>query len=137
MGRTPFGHKPKEIGVFAQQLAGGDGLTIFSSLTDPGLVVRLRQKETFSARQMMAGFAVAEPRLPLEGEAQTLAERFRKSADSGELEIAEHEAWALAEAVSSLDVTLIVTDCSGAVGEVGLDPTFGEWIVMTTAVEWE
>lgn len=137
MGRSPFGHKPKEVAVFAQHLAGGAGLTIFSSLDEPGHFLRLRQTETFSARQLMAGFAITEHRLPLEGEAQSLVERFRKSSASQEIEIAEHEAALLAEAVSPLDVTLIVTDCAGAVGDGGLDLTFGDWIVMTTEVEWE
>ena len=137
MGRSPFGHKPKDVAVFAQHLAGGAGLTIFSNLDEPGFVLRLRHEETFSARQLMAGFAIAEPRLSLDGEAQHLSQVLRKRAASEEIAIAEDEAAVLAEAVSPLDITLIVNDCAGVVGAGGLDLTFGDWIVTKSEVEWE
>lgn len=137
MGRAPFGSKPKDVAVFAQHLAGGSGLTLFHTLDEPGLVFRVLDTGLSPATHLMAGFAVAEHRIPLAGEALAVAERLRKEADSGEVEIAEHEASMLADAVSTLDVTLILNDCSGGFGESGLDLTFGDWIVMTTAVEWE
>lgn len=137
MGRAPFGHKPKDVAVFAQHLAGGSGLTLFHTLEEPGLVLRVRDSGLSVATHLMAGFAVAENRVPLEDEARAIAERLRKEADSGEIEIPEREATVLAEAVSPLDVTLVLNNCSQDVGGSVLDLTFGDWIVMTTDLEWE
>lgn len=135
MGRAPFGSKPKGVAVFAQHLSGGSETTIFSSLDTASPVLRLRQRKVFSASHLMAGFVLAEPRLPLEGKALTCAEQLREVAGSVDLQIDDSDAAILAMAVSTLEVTLILTDCQGTIADVGLDPAFGDWVVTKSMVE--
>src|SRR5689334_4351641 len=96
MGASPWGSKPKDVPVFAQHLAGGSGLTIFTNVLEPDLVVRLCQVELFAPAKLMAGFVAAEPRLHLEGEALQVAERLRAGARSGEVEVPDCDALVLA-----------------------------------------
>ncbi|GAB2776552.1 hypothetical protein GCM10027020_32310 [Nocardioides salsibiostraticola] len=77
----------------------------------------------------MAGFALVEPRLPLEGEALACAERLRKVADSGDLHIEDPDATLLAVAVNALDVILVLTDCQETLDNAVLDSILGDWVV--------
>ncbi|WP_460811449.1 hypothetical protein [Nocardioides salsibiostraticola] len=129
MGRAPHGSKPRDVAVFAQHLSGGSEITIFNNLNNAGSVVRLRQRDVFSARHLMAGFALVEPRLPLEGEALACAERLRKVADSGDLHIEDPDATLLAVAVNALDVILVLTDCQETLDNAVLDSILGDWVV--------
>lgn len=137
MGRSPFASKAKDVPVFAQHLTGGSELTIFSNLDSPGIDLRVRQQAHFSAVALMAGFAVVEPRLPLADDALATAQRLRKAAEEGEVEIAEIDARTLAEAVSGLDITVVVNDYAGELTEFDLlDLAWGDWIVMAKHFEW-
>lgn len=127
LGRSPFGSKPREATVFAQRFEGGSALTWFTNLNDRRIDVRIRNDATDPVRLLMAGFAITEPQLPLEGEARALAERLRAVAAKGEVELDGADAEVLAAAVRELDLALYCT-CLG--GVVDLDPTsFGAWTV--------
>jgi hypothetical protein len=138
MGRSPFGTKPKDIGVFAQHLTGG--LTIFTNLREPDSVLRLRVSELASPIELMAGFAVVEPGIELTKQAALAADRVREARGpdgSEDVRMTPDEAASLARAVEHLDVSLILVDCGVSLGDVGLDLDFGDWAVAQAVARFD
>lgn len=132
MGRSPFGTKPKEATVFAQHLEGGSALTVFHCLSAPGVAVRIRDSGASTAQLLMAGFALAEAEVPLQGAAVAIADRLRKGALDAEVELTVKDAQVLADAVKGLDVALYVTAVGGG---VDLSPqALGDWAVRMTSI---
>ena len=134
MGRAPFGTKAKEATVFAQHLAGGRGLTIFTDLHGPGPTIRI--ESVGSAQTLMAGFALAASSLPIPSAPGLAAvvEELRAAAATGhDLSLDPSDADLLADAVQQFDVALIVCSLGRS---VDLDPAlFSPWTVQHAIID--
>lgn len=106
---TRYHPGPKHVRVFGQLLVGGSGVYLFQNLETAGATIRLRADESGLADALMAGFAVAEPGLALEGQASSLAEALRASAATGDTRLGPEDAALLAKAVADVDVALLLT----------------------------
>lgn len=100
---------PKHVRVFGQLLVGGGGVYLFNNVASPGATIKLRMDESGLADALMAGFAVTEPALALDGRAGTIAEALRATATTSDIELGAADGATLANAVADVDVALLLT----------------------------
>lgn len=122
---------PRSIRALADLVVGGSGVFVFHSLdAETRSDVRLRPKEDVpTSAVLMAGLALVDKAVPIEGEAAELAQHLWAAGKDIELNVTEADA--LAASVAGLEVTAVVTTILAEPLVHAVDFAHTSWTVLT------